>query len=280
MEGEQAPETPAAAPASDDSSFSWHKYSPDLAIAHDTQPTAGPASSSSSSSHNNSRDRSMTAPLPGSTPDSGGSSLSIRRLVFGASRGTSGDAEPRAAPSTSQRESSQAGGLPSLLKKLKQDAQDEILKATAHVREVVQIFRNEMALLECECDAVRRCHESNVDSLRAEVRALESQRAELLDEHSRVLAAKVELEQSQAGLEAECARLKEETRKANERADAMEAASVFLQTEEIDADHLRGIRGTGAPLTARLSQHTSPGAPSLNQTRAPHACHSIRNCSV
>ena len=219
-----APAAPAAATEGLDG-LRWDKYSPDLVLNKPPVGATGGGGLFGGGSSSSSKGA-----------DGGG--LSIRKLTFGRFGSASSDAPSSSTASiVEQQPAAQggaggaggAGGLPSLLKKLKQDAQEEILKATAHVRQIVNVFRRELMLLEREASVRKHCHQSNVGSLCVEVEALEGQRRELVHERRELLAAKAELEGQKAALEREVVDLKEEARRAHERADAMEAASVFLQ---------------------------------------------------
>ena len=186
-----------------------------------------------------------TSSSSSSSGDGNSSTLQVRKLSFGKGGGVGGSSSAAGSvvrpastgptPTIPMPELPVAGqqGLPSLLKKLRQDAQEEIVRATAHVRQIVTILTREIALAESDREAVCQCHEANLTALLDDVRMLEGQRAELVRNVHELEAAKASLESRNAALTAETAEAKEEAQRARERADAMEAASVFLQPAEV-----------------------------------------------
>jgi len=169
--------------------------------------------------------------------------LQVRKLTFGskeASSSRSGILAVTAAASTAGALPSAPDepivtgqqGLPSLLKKLRQDAQEEIHRATAHVRQIISIMAHEIQLVEGERDSISATCEASFACLLEDVRELEGQRETLMREKLDLETAKASLESRNAAFTKEMAEVQAEAQRARERADAMEAASVFLQPSD------------------------------------------------
>lgn len=157
----------------------------------------------------------------------------MRKLNFGAndsSRPAKGGA------GSSSVVTGETMGLPSLLKKLRQDAQQEIERATAHVVQIVSVFTRELRFMEGEVVIAWHNSEARLSALCSEISSLESDADQLRQRVSGLEEVNAGLGQRNAELLIEMAEVREEARQANERAGAMEAASVFLQTEDNDND--------------------------------------------
>ena len=184
------------------------------------------------------------------SPLSKGVKLSVRKLSFDSHVSKMQAAKRKeeasaAAGSSSGAAASASEGLPSLLKRLRQDAQAEIDRATAASRYVHICLAREIRLLELsECAmrdahtarvaALEAAHAQQVDALRAEIATLTADGETLRAEKRAVEEARAASEQRNAELTAEVTTQREAARLAAERADAMEAASALLQSEDVD----------------------------------------------
>ena len=89
-----------------------------------------------------------------------------------------------AASSSTVKDMPSTEGLPSLLKRLRADAQAEIEKATASVTQLHICLSRELRHMEAENQALLRAHEGEVDSLRTTADKLREDVARLQRERS------------------------------------------------------------------------------------------------
>ena len=184
--------------------------------------------------------------------------LQVRKLAFDkqTNHGIVADGSSTSSPTTASsmtRESVAAQipnqqGLPSLLKKLRQDAQEEIYRATAHIRQIVRILGLEIQQVEGDRDAACACYEANMVAMLSDLSVLEKQREELLREKRELHIQTIALESRNAVLTLEMAEVRAEAQQAHERADAMEAATALLQNAK---DDVLSVGGTVAQHTAK-----------------------------
>ena len=134
-------------------------------------------------------------------------------------------------------------GLPSLLKRLRHDAQLEIEHATAHATQMHLCLAREIRMLEREeremaeahmqrIDTLQASHQEQVGGLQAEVQRLTDAFEQLRGEKRLEEEARASAEQRCAELVKQVAAMEVEVGSARERADAMEAATALLQSEE------------------------------------------------
>jgi len=161
-------------------------------------------------------------------------------------------------------------GLPSLLKKLRQDAQEEIFRATAHIRQIVRILGLEIQQVEGDRDAACACYEANMVAMLSDLRVLEKQREELLREKRELHTQTIALESRNAVLTLEMAEVRAEAQQAHERADAMEAATALLQNAKDDVDFVRTDSFTADEHEERVGSRSINGSVSLANVPAMH----------
>ncbi len=159
--------------------------------------------------------------------------LQVRRLTFDS--GDSNSARESAAATSVQH-----AGLPSLLKRLRKDAQDEILRATAHVNEIVHILGREVQEAEGNRETTCTCYEANMAALLNDLRMAEQQRMELVRDKRELECRIGTLVSRNALLMAEIEQVQAEAQRDRERADATEAAAALIDTEELE------MMGTGS----------------------------------
>ena len=124
-------------------------------------------------------------------------------------------------------------GLPALLKRLRQDAQLEIERATASVSTLRHCLAREILLLERERRECELAHQSEVEALHLTIAAQRQAAEQVKRDKAEVEAELSATERRNDELVAEVARLKREAQQAKEKMDAMEAASAFLEPEAV-----------------------------------------------
>lgn len=115
---------------------------------------------------------SFTAAPVAATPSAAGTTkLSVRKLSFDSATRKLAEAASGGANSSAARASDMPAtdGLPSLLKRLRADAQAEIEKATASVTQLHVCLSREIRSMEAERQELLRTSQERVDSLRATI---------------------------------------------------------------------------------------------------------------
>lgn len=130
-------------------------------------------------------------------------------------------------------------GLPALLKRLRQDAQTEIERATASVTTLRTCLAKELSLMEAERRASELHHHHAAEGLRATIGTMQKAAEQMTQAKSEVEAELAAAEKRNEELVAQVALLKQEALRAKERMDAMEAADAFLQSEATEEDSPR-----------------------------------------
>ena len=129
------------------------------------RPVQVPAAASNGSNKNVIRSLSLS-----SSKDAAPSSavkLSVRKLSFDSHQTRLAKAAPAEAASSSEVLAPAGEGLPSMLKKLRQDAQREIQRALAGTSQLHECLAREIRLLEQTLSAQEACHKKRVADLEA-----------------------------------------------------------------------------------------------------------------
>lgn len=143
--------------------------------------------------------------------------MQVRKLTLTTSNSKDDTDSPKSAP-----------GLPTLLRKIRLDAQQQVLRETVEERLMATILRDELEHVETESASMPTIAAAAMAALQVELAAMDDELSAALTEVAKREETIRNLESTNAALAREMHEVRSESAKALEYANAMEAADAFL----------------------------------------------------